>query len=501
MRFNPFDQETNGITVAEKQDILPIQKKSSLLSDWPWLINGGSKGNTTMTIKRALNFYDDAAPVATAIDWINDEFKTLSLLLKNGDKVEKDADILRFLARPNDDMTQEDFLETTGAYFSITNEVYWMATGREGRKPAEMLVISPEFVTVKKGTDGFITQMTIQSNGMTQMVFNRSEKGFRFFTADGDKELWQVKGFSALGDSVGQSGVTGTGFLNNARGRSKLSSIHREINQYIEIARHNLASLDNGMIPSGILSVPDGHTLDDDQFERLREQIVNFYSGADNARKTMILDNGLIWTPTNKNGIDMDFEKGTKVTTITIFNRFKVPLPLISPDNMTLANMDTSRLNLYDNAVLPLAHRLFRELTNFLAPRFGLTEDMLLVPNLDKIAALQIRRNEELKLKKEIDVYSKNELRMEVGKEKMDGGDILYMTNNMIPLGSTPVPTTNSGQTTANTNDTSNDAAKSKSPITSRKEFIVTMQSQLNKEGKRLFTDNEIDEIADSEGL
>ena len=59
--------------------------------------------------------------------------------------------------------------------------------------------------------------------------------------------------------------------------------IRREIEQYIAIATNNLALLDNGMRPSGTIETPEGESLTDEQFESLREQVVNFYSGGANA--------------------------------------------------------------------------------------------------------------------------------------------------------------------------------------------------------------------------
>lgn len=480
--WNPFKK---NIEINNKKSV-------SQYSKWPWLINtNDSGGNNSVTIKRSLEFYDNAAPVATAIDWINDEFKTLCLQLQNGDNVENESKILRFLKSPNDDMTQEDFLENIGAYFLITNECYLIATGRPDREPSEVIIVSPQYVTVRKGKDGFVNQMRVQIDGLAQQIFSRDNDSYRFYTQDGLAEIWQIKGFSAVSDSVYGTGIEGGSNLGNARGRSKLSSIHREINQYIEVAASNLGTLKNGMKPSGTLTLPEGVTLDEEQFERLKKQVEDFYAGGENSGKVLILDNGIVFTPASVTPKDMDFEKLGKSVTITIFNRYKVPLPLISPDNMTLANMETAKLNLYDNCVIPMANRLFRELTNFLAPRFNLTEDMLIIPNIGKIQALQIRHFEQLKLKKELEVYTKNELREEVGKEGVKGGDTLYISNTMRDIASELIE----NQQPVNSN-VSNEQVK-----TTRVEFVKLMQAQVDKKGNRILDDNEIEEIADKEGL
>ncbi len=471
--WNPFKSTKN---------VIQVESKKSFSLPQGWYINGGSGVNNQLTIRRALKFYDDAAPVSTAIDWINDEFKTLSLLLKDGDKVTNNADILKLLAKPNDDMIQEDFLETLGAYFLICNEVYIIATGNINRAPAELVIVSPEYITVKKDTDGFIGQIEVQRTGMGNEIFKRADSTFRFYNRDKTAEIWQIKGFSALGDSLYSNNDSAGSNIMASRGRSKLSSIHREINQYTEIATHNLSTLDNGLLPSGTITVPENTTLDDDTFERIRAQVVNFYSGAKNAGKVLILDNGLVFTPMGINAKDMDFKELTKQVTITIFNRYKVPLPLISPDNMTLANMDTAKLNLYDNCVIPLANRLLRELTVFLGVRYKLPETALIIADLDCVSALQIRRNEQLKLKKDMNIYTINELRLESGDKPIsDGGDVVYIASNLVPAGteSSAIP----------------NPLLDVTPV-AKNYYIELMQKQVDIKGNRKFTDIEIEEMA-----
>lgn len=480
MVWNPFVKNKSVIEV--EKTISPVSKKKSVVFPSGWFIDGGTGTNNCMTIKRALKFYDDAAPVATAIDWINDEFKTLAIVLKNDKKVEAQSDILEFLKHPNDDMVQEDFLETLGAYYLIANEVYLIASGNVANEPAEVFVVSPEYVSPIMADDGLVGKINVQKAGKGIEVFERDDKSYRFYNSNKTSEIWQIKGFSAVSDG-----------LTSSRGRSKLSSIHREINQYIEAGQHNLSILDNGLLPSGTITTPPEFDLTEEQFEHVREQVVNYYSSAKNAGKVLILPSGLIFTPMGINPKDMDFGALTKQVTMTIFNRYKVPLPLISPDNMTLANMDTAKLNLYDHCVIPLANRMFRELTLFLGPRFKLKPNDLLCADMDSIEALQPRRNEQLKTRKELGVYSINEIREQTGAERIkEGGDIVYINRNLMPSGtdisviSQPIDVT---------------PKKSLYELTTRKQFTAIMQQQLTSAGNRVMTDADIDRIADSEGL
>lgn len=492
----PFKNAKN-ITVAEKSIINPIEKKNataSLFTDW--FVNGAGTGeNNYLTIKRALVFYDTAAPVATAIDWINDEFKTLQLTLTNNKTVVPTAPILDKLKQPNDDMVQEEFLEAYGAFYLICNEVYLLATGNVNQPPAEINVISPEYVTVYCGEDGLINKIALQQLGIGQEIFYRSEKGYRFYNKAQDREIWQVKGFSAINNDTYSLSAANSSSLTQSRGRSKLSSIHKEINQYLEVATHNLSILSNGMIPSGTIEIPDGAILSDDQFTRLRTQVINFYSGSENAGKALILDNGMKFTPLSLKTKDMDFKNLSEQVETKIFNRYKVPLPLVRADNMTLANMETAKLNLYDNCVVPLAGRLLRELTNFLAPRYNLKPNDLITAALDCIPALKTRHLTEMKLRKDTGIYKPNELRSIDGLEDVDNGDAVYQDYKLVPLG---VPT----RITTPSKNIQPDVVKNSIPdYTSRKNYIGLLLQQTKADGSPKFTLDEVEEMADKAEL
>jgi phage portal protein BeeE len=481
-KLNPFGKSEK----LNAKDINPVTTVKSFALPAGYLVGSGADGR--LSARQALSYYDRAGPVAIAVDWVNDEFKNLNLVLRLPDgKIIKDDPLLEFLMQPNDDMTQEDFLENYGASYLLTNESYVIATGDVNREPAELLPVSPEDVTTYKGSDGFISRMDVRFNGLQLEVFNRDSLQYRFFNADRTREIWQVKGFSARGNDYANGGFSG-GVAGN-RGRSKLLSIQREIEQYIAIATNNLSILDKGMRPSGSLEAPD--TVSEEQFERLKEQVVRFYSNAANAGNVLILDNGMKFVPLSTAAKDMDFKELTKQVTMTVFNRYKVPLPLVTPDNMTLNNLETAKLNLYDNAVLPLAARLLRELTNFMSFRFDIPEGAILAPDLDQVTALQLRRNEELKLKSDLNALTPNEIREEISRDRVEGGDVVYIPNNLVPIGTTPVepiqPTT--------------DVTASDKTKLERKQFFDLMQNQKDADGKDLYTKEQLLQIADDEGL
>lgn len=442
--------------------------------------------NKLVDAKKALYYYDVVSPVATAIDLINDEFKNLTLVIDNGDEIVNKADILNFLKQPNDDMVQADFLETLGVYFLAANEVYIVATGAINRPPAELLVISPEQVDVKRNKDGFIGRIEVQKEGGGKEIFERSETKFRFYNKEDDAEIWQIKGFNSK-----QTG----------RGRSKLNSVAYEVEQYLQCAIHNLALLENGVRASGAF-VADGD-LSEEQFLRLKQEADEKYSGSLNAGKPMVLEGGMKWLEMSINPKDMDFPTLKKGVMSSIFTRYKIPEALVSTEHMARATMEESKLNLYDNAVLPFANRMFAEITAFLAPRFNMKENELIIPNLDDITALEIRRTKALKNKKELGVLTINEMREEIGEGRIvEGGDIVYIPGNLIPAGTSVEQNSDQDENTEppeeRTPTSPTDAEEAK---TTREGFIKILKSQVDVKGNRSFNDKDIERIADEEGL
>lgn len=473
--------------------------------------------NRILRPKKALFYYDVVSPVATAIDLVNDEFKNLTIAVEKNRKKTLDHPVLTFLKQPNDDMVQIDFLENLGMFYLVTNEVYIIATGRPNRKPAELMIVSPEIITIKTDTNGFIFAIEMRRNHTSKIVFKRDEKEFRFFNEDGSAEIWQIKGFSSSQTFKGfGSGQASGGSTNGQtfRGQSKLSSVSYEVEQYLQCAIHNLGLLRNGVRSTGAFKM-DG-ALTDEQFDRLKNQIHETKAGSANAGKSIILEGGLDYIEMSMTPKDMDFEKLKQGTEKAVFKRYKIPLALVTTEQMAESTMEISQLMLYDNAVLPLARRLLAELTRFLAPRFNLADDEKIVPFMEDITALQIRRIKETKNKKETGVFTTDEIRETLGDDPLpdEKGKVLYIPANLVPIGeekTQPIgvgdPDGTGDQGIDNRPKPGDDDMESDTPTdnervkTTREGFAAILKQQVDKQGNRTYTDADIDRMADEEGL
>jgi len=179
--------------------------------------------------------------------------------------------------------------------------------------------------------------------------------------------------------------------------------------------------------------------LDDDEHKERTQKINETFGGPENAGKIGVMSGGDVEKveelgTTQK---DMDYAELDRIAGQAIYFRYKIPLPLITVSASTFNNMQTGIEMLYDNAVLPLADKLFSGLTRFLLPRFGIDMNTARITyNPDSLQALKTRRLDELKKRKDIGVETANELRESIpNRGPVDGGDVIYQPATMVPIG------------------------------------------------------------------
>ena len=429
-------------------------------------IFGGFNTNSFTSPNFALRFYADAAPVKIAVDRIADQFETVPLVVENmnGDIVQHP--VLDLLNIPNAATVLSEFLKELAIYYSVSGNVFIMATGDLNRPPLELFVINPGVVSLTPSLRDPFPETIRVSVTQGEIVFKRDRRvanPIRIrFVADGNKEIWHIKDF--------------TPFANQLWGMSAMQPLLLELEQYLNASIHNKNLLKRGATISGIFSLEDSESLlDAEQRDSIREQINSFYSGAENAGNAFLASK-LKFQPITQNNRDMDFGALRKAVSDTIITGLKVPLPLITTDNITFSNMGTANLLLYDQAVSILAKRLFRELSLFLLPRYPNSENLAITFDESKVPALEPRRNEELNKVKDLNILTPNEMRRLLGFDPLaSGGDLLYIPANTIPIGEDSVTSPETSPSTPNTSE----------PVTASKE-ITEIEGC---DGKRLFKD------------
>jgi HK97 family phage portal protein len=372
--------------------------------------------------QKALDYYRTIAPLYTAINSISTESGSLNIVSYNkmSGEAEENNQLLDLLSFPNADCTQYEFMVQLVNFYKLTGNVFIIATGPVNRPALELTVVNPVNILLELGSDGYLEYIKVVGSHQQSTTFKRFDVDGRFRYYSDDAEIWHIKSFNTR---------YGAG---DPWGFSELSPIVMELEQYYEASNHNLSLLKRGARPSGAMKT--GETLTDDQYQRVQQQLDQFYSGANNAGRVMLIESGdfIEMSQSNK---DMDFAALKTDITTTIYNSLKIPLPIVSADHSSYSNMETAKLNFYDNCVLPATRRILEELTTFLMPRYDKTSNLELRVDLDSIEALEPRRNQELLKLKDSGVLTINEMRAKLKYEPLDGGDELYIPSNLMPVG------------------------------------------------------------------
>lgn len=425
-----------------------------------------------VTAWASLRYYEQIAPVAIGVDKIVNELKAIQPVIFNKDTQEYSTDnpFLTFLQTPNASISMQDLFKNYGTYYEVTGEVYLMATGNPNREPLELFVFPPQFVSIEMASDGFPQSYMVNNGASAAVTFTRKEVNgrMRYFNGS-DRELWHVKDFNPNASST------------NFHGASKLNSIYYEIEQHLNGSRHNLSLLQRGGRLTGAIKIEG--VLEDNQFERLKGEIQNNIAGADNAGYVPLLEGGADFVEMGKSNRDMDFATLMQSKAEAIYTRLNIPIPLITAKAMTLNNLGVAQVALYDNAVMPLLSKLYGELTLFLGARFGLNEDEILSCDPTTIPALQTRRLNNLLVQSKLYILSDNEQRALLGREGYTGGDSIYKPGTLLPVGA------------------DSDTEGNRDKPASRAKFIEIMMEQKDVNGERKWSDVQINEFADKEGL
>ena len=160
----------------------------------------------------------------------------------------------------------------------------------------------------------------------------------------------------------------------------------------------NKALLDNAARPSGALvySGADGAHLTDAQFDRLKGELEENFSGALNAGRPLLLEGGLDWKAMSLSPKDMDFIEAKAAAAREIALAFGVPPLLLGlPGDNTRTNYAEANLAFWRGTVIPTLARIQKSFAAWLAPRYG--GDLVIDYDVDRIDALSADRAAEWK--------------------------------------------------------------------------------------------------------
>jgi len=386
---------------------------------------------TAATASGALRLYDQSTAVSIPVNLVAKGFSCLMPVLEiNGEQV-TDHPVLDLLRAPSPYYDGVLFMETIAKDYLITGETMVVGLGAVNRPPLELQPISPAKVSVNEGPGGVAGTMIVTGNTLAgnYAIDIKKRTKARYFDG-GLRELTQIRSYSTKNNAL-------------LTGQSPLVSAAKEVRQHILGNTHNTKLLEKGGRLSLMFNYGDDMAAAD--FEEARKEVIKRFGGAGGDSIAVTVGGNLDVKEFGVSNKDMDFAVLQRMAQDQCALQYFVPLVMVSNDAATFDNYKQAKLALYDDAVLPLADRLLGGLSTFLLPRYGLDPARARITyDMDSITALATRRNEELKLRKELDIETLNEQRARIKLGPQKGGDVVRIPANLIPIDSdifSPEPT------------------------------------------------------------
>jgi len=307
-------------------------------------------------------------PVAhRAVRMIAEAAASVPWLLYEGEDERPGDPLLALIARPNGRMAGVEFFEALYGHLLLSGNAFVEGV-RIGGGLRELHLLRPDRMRVIEGRDGW-----------PEAYEYRVGAHQRRYPADGDG-LLHLRTFHPLDDHMGFAAL-------------EAASVALDLSN--AAAHWNKALLDNSARPSGALvyQPKEGGNLSPDQYDRLKAELEEGYSGPARAGRPMLLEGGLDWKAMGLSPREMDFMEAKNGAARDIALAFGVPPMLIGiPGDATYANYQEANRAFWRLTVLPLIARTASSLSGWFSE--GREAAVRLAPDLDQVAGLSAERGE-----------------------------------------------------------------------------------------------------------
>jgi HK97 family phage portal protein len=309
-------------------------------------------------------------PVAhRSVRLIAEAAASVAWLLYAGDRELPDHPLLALMRQPNARMGGPDFFEALYGHLLLSGNAY-VEPLVVGSEPRELHLLRPDRIAIVEGRDGWPEAYEYRAGGVVR----------RFPAESEGMALLHLKLFHPLDDHLGFP---------------PLAAAQVALDLHNAAATWNKALLDNSARPSGALvyQPKEGGNLSPDQYQRLKQELDDGYSGPMRAGRPLLLEGGLDWKAMGLSPKDMDFVEARNGAARDITLAFGVPPMLLGiPGDNTYANYQEANRAFYRLTVLPLLTRTATALSAWFSGGYG--EALRLTPDLDQIAGLAAERGE-----------------------------------------------------------------------------------------------------------
>lgn len=417
--LKPFMKKNLSGSGSTSQSIIPLEPGSFM----EYVFSDQQR----ISASQAMRFYRMNSSIATAVEKIAIACEQVKPVIQHPDgALDGNHEIIYKLKAPNFFETYKELIGQLVRHYLLTKNAYICLIGDIHREPLQIHALKPQNVEpYQSSLDGYPDMYLVSNTGPGRGMYKRIEQAMwaRYIDTNTNLlELFHVMGFSS--ESI------------NIKGDNPLESIALEIRQQIAGKKHNISVLNQGGRLSLVVTF-SGEMQNEDDFQTTTQRIQESFSGPNNAGRIAVLSgDDMKVEEFGKDNKDMDFANLDEIAKNVIFLKFGVPLPLVSLDASTYNNVELATFDFFENTVLPVFSTIMDGLSKVIIPRYNLNyPDVRLTYDRASIPVLMRQMLSELDQRKKVNIETINELRDTIGREDIEGGELLYQPATLVPLG------------------------------------------------------------------
>jgi HK97 family phage portal protein len=348
-----------------------------------------------------------------AINRVADAIASVKLGIYRGEKELVDHPLAALLKRPNPLQSYGDYMRAKVGFILLSGNGYEERVTVE-KEVHELYQLRPDRMKIIPSTTGIPFAYEYSVN-QRKVAFPVDERTL-------ESDLRHLKLFNPTDDWYGMSPIEAGAYAidQNNESMSWLQSL-----------------LQNSARPSGALTIKDGGTLTPDNFNRLKTQMEEQYSGSANAGRPILLEGGLEWQQMGLSPTDMGILETKFSSSRDIALAFGVPPQLLGiPGDNTYSNYSEARLAFWEDTALPMLDMILHDWNSWLAAPYKVE----IRPDVDSIPAIAEKRLKMWDMANASTDLTINERRALKGYGPVTGGDVVLVTSSQIPLDMATAP-------------------------------------------------------------
>lgn len=347
--------------------------------------------------------------VYAVISAIAEDAAKIEFMIERRNKPVLNHEFLKLMRKPNPMMSQFQFLELHFTFMGLCGESYWyLPKGSISGKPKEIYLLRPSQMAVVVATE----------NNPTGLV-----TGYVLTKQNGEKIPFDIDEIIHFKKPNPFNQYYGLGTVQAAK-------MYIETEEFASTWTRN--ALYNSGRPSGIVNIKG--VIDSPQFELLKRQFKEEYTGTENAGKTLLLKgmDGIDYQKLSMELGEVALKEMKEMTRDDIMLMFRVSKTMLGiSDDVNRANAQENHAVFLENIIKPELDRLVDHLNAFLMPRFGRDTDIINYIDMDL-------RSDKEKMEEWTQGHNKwlttNDIREERGLDPIEGGDVIYQSIGLVPL-------------------------------------------------------------------